>query len=102
MCQSANGSGELQKEAPPSIQVTAPPETPDAGLRSLDHCRWFLGLSAVCWAIFSVAETSMARRVVSRDKDDSSCADTVDRNCSIRTISTVFITSTSCPCANHP
>jgi len=32
---------ELEKfpDAPPSIAVTAPEEVPDAGLRSLDHCK---------------------------------------------------------------
>ena len=38
-----NGSGpELEKfpDAPPSIEVTAPEDVIDAGLRSLDHCQY--------------------------------------------------------------
>jgi hypothetical protein len=51
MCPTANGSGvELEKsEAPPSIAITAPEDVPDAGLRSLDHCRypsWIHSVSA--------------------------------------------------------
>ena len=46
-----NGSGpELEKfpDAPPSIEVTAPEETPHAGLRSLDHCMCSPSLWVLC------------------------------------------------------
>jgi hypothetical protein len=43
MCPTSNGSGGLELEkfpdAPPTIAVTAPEDVPDAGLRSLDHCK---------------------------------------------------------------
>jgi hypothetical protein len=47
MCPTPNGSGgpELEKfpdsPAPPTIAITAPVDVPDAGLRSLDHCKFF-------------------------------------------------------------
>ena len=50
MCPTANGSGrELEKplNAPPSIAITAPEDVPDAGLRSLDHCRYSLGIRSI-------------------------------------------------------
>jgi hypothetical protein len=43
MSTTPNGSGpELEKfpDAPPTIEITAPEEVPDAGLRSLDHCEY--------------------------------------------------------------
>lgn len=50
MCPTANGSGGLQLEkfppAPPSIEITAPEDVPDAGLRSLDHCKHLSGLTS--------------------------------------------------------
>ena len=43
MCPTANDSG-LEREkfpdAPPLIAITAPEDVPDAGLRSLDHCKY--------------------------------------------------------------
>ena len=50
MCPTANGSGrELEKplNAPPSVAITAPEDVPDAGLRSLDHCRYSLEIRSV-------------------------------------------------------
>ena len=50
MCPTANGSGlELEKfpDAPPSIAITVPEDVPDAGLRSLDHCRYPLGIQSI-------------------------------------------------------
>lgn len=50
MCPTANGSGrELEKplNAPPSIAITAPEDVPDAGLRSLDHCRYSLRIRSI-------------------------------------------------------
>jgi len=43
MCPTSNGSGlELEKfpDAPPTVAVTSPEDVPDAGLRSLDHCKF--------------------------------------------------------------
>ncbi len=64
MCPPTNGSDGLEQEkfpdadpdanfnsnanfnASPSIAITVPEEVPDAGLRSLDHCRLLLILEA--------------------------------------------------------
>jgi hypothetical protein len=50
MCPTANGSRpEVEKfpDAPPSIEITAPEDVPDAGLRSLDHCKYSLGVQSI-------------------------------------------------------
>ena len=67
----SNGSGpELEKfpDAPPSIEVTAPEETPHAGLRSLDHCMY----SPSPWSIVHghLSSHGLSNRIVHHDKSD--------------------------------
>ena len=57
MCPTEHGSGpELEKfpDAPPSIAIIAPEDVPDAGLRSLDHCKYSLGIQLISTNILVV------------------------------------------------
>ena len=67
MCPTANGSGpELEKfpDAPPSIAITAPEDVPDAGLRSLDHCKYSLGIRFISINILVVQHLERIRSIV--------------------------------------
>lgn len=48
MCPTANGPAghKLEKppNGPPAVEITSPDDAPDAGLRSLDHCRCLFSL----------------------------------------------------------
>jgi hypothetical protein len=75
MCPTANGSGrELEKSLdapPPSIAITAPEDVPDAGLRSLDHCRYSSGIHSISADII-VLKTSFKVLFCWHDKCDYS------------------------------
>jgi hypothetical protein len=76
MCPEPNGPGpELEKSLnppPPTIKVNEPEEVPDAGLRSLDHCKLVLIQHRVSLLYFnmfwhfSVAYSKHLRKAVRR------------------------------------
>jgi hypothetical protein len=83
MCPTANGPAGHQLEkspnGPPAIEITAPEDAPDAGLRSLDHCTFISHLlqslksiSAHLLLMSSVAPLVMTSRATSTPENKHS------------------------------